>query len=249
MRPFFDLDFAERRGGIMSVVRQLYQLQQLDSEWDERSNRLAEVNESLGETDDLIRAREALAEIDKQLGGLQTRLRALELDIAGVNDKLKKNQNRLYGGKVRNPKELSNLQDEAAALNRRLAELEDDQLELLIEIEETEAELAERGARLRQIEATWHDDQGRLQAEKEELELRLLELEEERAAKRSRIGAGELAEYDDLRDRFGGTAVTELKRGTCQACGVGVPTGMAREVERGEGIYYCPVCSRLLFGG
>jgi predicted nucleic acid-binding Zn-ribbon protein len=203
----------------------------------------------LGETDDLIRAREAVGETKEQLGGLQTRLRALELEIGGVSAKLKQNQNRLYGGKVRNPKELSNLQEEAAALNRRMAELEDDQLELMIEIEEAEAELAERGARLRQIEATWREDQAALKIEKEELELRLLELEEERAAKRADIGASELADYDDLRRRFGGTAVVLLKRGTCQACGVGVPTGVAREVERGEGMYYCPVCSRLLFGG
>lgn len=233
----------------MSILRQLYQLQLVDSEWDDRNSRLAEVREDLGETDDLIRAREAVAEMESELKGLRSRTRAVELDVAAVADKLKKNQDRLYSGRVRNPKELANLQEEAAALRRRQSELEDNQLELMIETEEAEAELAERQARLGQIEAAWRADQAALQAEKEELALRLLELEEERNTMRARLGAAELAEYDDLRASYGGVAVVLLKRGICQTCGVDVPTGVARAVERGEGFHYCPVCNRLLSGG
>jgi predicted nucleic acid-binding Zn-ribbon protein len=82
-----------------------------------------------------------------------------------------------------------------------------------------------------------------------ELELRLMELEEERSGIRARIGAAELADYDDLARRLGGTAVVRMKRGVCQGCRVDVPTGVARAVERGEGLYYCTICSRLLYGG
>jgi predicted nucleic acid-binding Zn-ribbon protein len=233
----------------MSVLRQLYQLQLVDNEWDEKSSRLGEVRENLGETNDLIRARKVVVEMEGELKGLGSQIRAVELDVATVADKLKKNQDRLYSGRVRNPKELANLQEEAAALRRRRSELEDKQLDLMIETEEDEAELAERQARLGQIEAAWRADQSALQAEKEELEFRLLELEEERSAMRARIGAADLAEYDDLRTNYGGLAVVVLKGGICQTCGVDVPTGVARAVERGEGFHYCPVCNRLLFGG
>lgn len=252
MRPFF-IFIGESRSGVeevlVSVVRQLYRLQLVDSEWEEQSQRLALVEESLGETGDLVRAREAVVETEDSLGKLRAELRALELDVAAVAAKLKQNQDRLYGGRVRNPKELSNLQDEAAALRRRRSELEDGQLELMIAIEEAEAELAERQARLRQIETNWRNDQASLQAEKAELEQRLAALDTERDGIRARIGAADLALYDELRQRQGGTAVARLKRGICQACGVDVPTSMARSVERGEGIHYCPICNRLLFGG
>jgi predicted nucleic acid-binding Zn-ribbon protein len=233
----------------MSTVRQLYKLQLVDGEWDEKGGRLANVEASLGETDDLIRAREAVVETEGLLEKQRQVLRASELEIAGVEDKLKVNQERLYSGRVRNPKELSNLQEEAAALRRRCSELEDEELELMIAIEEDEAELAERQARLRQIEGSWRDEQAALQSEKEQLELRILELEEQREEMRARIGPADLALYDDLRDRGGGTGVALLKRGICQICGVDVPTGVARAVERGEGIHFCPVCNRLLFGG
>lgn len=233
----------------MSVLRQLYQLQVVDSEHDDKSRQLAMVNGSLGESDEVGRAGEAVQETEADLGDLQAQLRALELEIGGVNAKLKQNQDRLYGGRVRNPKELSNLQEEASALRRRRSELEDHQLELMIAIEDTEAELAERQARLKQIESTWREEQARLHAEKEELTLRLVELEEEREAMRSRIGASDLARYDATRSRLGGTAVVRLKKGICTACGVDLPTSMARAVERGDGVHECPICGRLLFGG
>ncbi|HSR31526.1 MAG TPA: hypothetical protein VLY63_13255 [Anaerolineae bacterium] len=233
----------------MSVARQLYQLQLVDSESEERSQRLAFVEENLGESGDLIRAREAVTETESALAGLRTQLRALEMDVAAVSSKLKQNQDRLYGGRVRNPKELSGLQEEAAALRRRRSQLEDEQLELMIAIEEQDAELVERQARLRQIEANWRDDQARLLAEREQLQSRLAELTEDREGLRARIRATDLALYDDLRQHEGGTAVALLRSGICQACGVDVPTSMARAVERGEGMQYCPICNRLLVGG
>jgi predicted nucleic acid-binding Zn-ribbon protein len=150
---------------------------------------------------------------------------------------------------VRNPKELAGLQDEAFSLRRRKEELEDEQLLLLIGIEEQEAELAECEARLRQIEAAWRQDQAALEMEKGELEQRLAELEAERAEQRAAIGAADLELYDDLRQRYGGLAIVQVRRGICQTCGVDVPTSVARAVERGEGPYFCPVCNRLMYGG
>ena len=233
----------------MSVVSQLYRLQLVDSERDEKSERLAHVKDRLGESQELVQAREAVAETEVLLAGQQRELRVLELEIATVNDKLKKNQERLYSGRVRNPKELTGLQEEAGALRRRRSELEDEQLEMMISMDGQEAELAERQARLRQIEDGWRRDQADLLAEKEQLEQQLAELDGDRQEMRERIPASDLDLYDDLRQRQGGRAVALLKRGICQACGVDVPTSLARTVERGEGINFCPICSRLLYGG
>jgi predicted nucleic acid-binding Zn-ribbon protein len=232
----------------MSAVRDLYQLQLVDSERDEKRQRLADVEAGLGESDDVARAQDAVAETEQGLDQLRIQLRDLELEISSLNAKLKQNQDRLYSGRVRNPKELSNLQEEAAALRRRRSELEDDQLELMIAIEEDEAELAERQARLLQIETAWREEQANLQAEKERLEADLAELDANVTRRRSKFGAADLDLYDDLRDNLGGVGIALLKRGICQVCGTDVPTGVARAVERGEGSYYCPTCNRLLSG-
>jgi predicted nucleic acid-binding Zn-ribbon protein len=233
----------------VSAARQLYNLQIVDVEWAETGDRIREIVSNLGVTVDLVRAREAVIETSAVLEQLGSKLRSLELEIGGLNAKLKANQDRLYSGRVKNPKELSGLQEEATSLRRRRSELEDDQLDLMIGIEEQEAELAERQARLRQIEAMWSQNQDSLQLEKRQLEIRLEELGARRDAMRARIAHADLALYDDLCMSLGGTGVALLKRGVCQTCGVDVPTGVARSVERGEGPYYCPVCDRLLAGG
>ena len=233
----------------MTVPNELFQLQQVDSQLTAKRQRLAEVTAGLGDSQEVARARDAVEESETGLEALRVRLRALELEIAGLNSKLRSNQERLYSGRVRNPKELSNLQEEAAALRRRRSELEDQQLELLIAIEEQEAELSERQARLSQIDATWRDEQASLSKEKALLEQDISEFEQIRLERRERIGARHLALYDDLQESLGGTAIVRLKQGICQACGVDVPTRMARAVERGEGLHYCPVCGRLLYGG
>ncbi|MGQ9598708.1 MAG: zinc ribbon domain-containing protein [Anaerolineae bacterium] len=233
----------------MSIVRQFYRLQLVDAELAERRAQLADIEASLGETDDVIRARQAVVEGEGNVARWRKELRALELEIDGLNDKLKRNQDRLYSGQIRNPKELSSLHNEANALRRRRSELEDRQLEAMIALEEEEAELAERQARLRQIEATWHQEQEALLTRKQGLELLLDELEKQRKELRTRLSAADRALYDELTRRLAGTAVALLKQGICQVCGVDVPVSMARAVERGEGIHRCPVCERLLYGG
>ena len=63
----------------MSVVRQLHYLQLVDSESDERGERLAEVVDQLGESNDLLRARAAVSKIEADLESLAAALRPLEL--------------------------------------------------------------------------------------------------------------------------------------------------------------------------
>ena len=233
----------------MSVIGQLYQLQRVDLEREEKNSHLAEVEASLGETEELTQARHMVAEMDDKLSQLRKQVRELELAVGTVEDKLKKNQDQLYGGHVRNPKELKSLQEEATALRRHRSQLEDKELELMIATEEGEAELTERQARLRQIEASWRADQAGMFAEKDRLQQRLAELDEQQSAMRAEIGARDLAFYDDLQGRLGGKGIALLKDGICQVCGVDVPMTLARAAERGQGLNYCPICDRLLYAG
>jgi len=233
----------------MSVIGQLYQLQRLNLEREEKNSHLAEVEASLGETEDLRYARQTVAEMEANLVQLRKQMRELELEVGAVEDKLNKNQDQLYGGHVRNPKELKSLQEEATALRRHRSQLEDKELELMIATEEGEAELTERQARLRQIEASWRADQAGMFAEKDRLQQRLAELDEQQSAMRAEIGARDLAFYDDLQGRLGGKGIALLKDGICQVCGVDVPMTLARAAERGQGLNYCPICDRLLYAG
>lgn len=232
---------------LMSAVSQLYRLQLVDSEWDEKDDQLAETMRSLGPSQDVLRAQEAVEQNVEEMHQLRLRLRELQDKAAALDAKLKANQERLYGVGSRSAKELRGLEEEAKSLRHLRSELDESQLEIMFAVEAGEAEGAERRARLSEIEAAWAEEQAILQAERQRLELRLAELRELRAEMRARISKADLALYEELRSTLGGTAVALLKRGMCQVCGVDVPTGMAQAVARGEGSHYCPVCNRLLY--
>ena len=55
--------------------------------------------------------------------------------------------------------------------------------------------------------------------------------------------------YRDLRSRKGGRALAEERNGTCQACGISLPTGIVQSVRNDEVHSFCPSCGRLLHAG
>ena len=73
----------------MSIVRDLYQLQLVDSEHQQKRSQLEEVNSNLGETAELVRARDEVVESQESLNKLRSQLRVLDLDVASVSSKLK----------------------------------------------------------------------------------------------------------------------------------------------------------------
>jgi len=67
---------------------------------------------------------------------LQNNLALLEKKSIEKRLKMEISESSLYGGKIKNPKELTDLQQEIASLKASLTQLENEQLELMLQIEE-----------------------------------------------------------------------------------------------------------------
>ncbi len=232
----------------MKQIQCLYELQKTDSSLDTKRQRLDVVLASLGETDALQAARRAVRDAEAELARLQAEQRGLDLEIRGQRDKLQQNQDRLYGGRVRNPKELSSLQDEAAALRRRLDVLEEKQLELMIGTEDQQASLEEQRAQREAVESAWQAEQARLREERDLLQADLAELQQLREEQVAQLDWDALDLYDELRAQLGGDAVALMRDGVCEACGVAMSVSRAQRVYQGQELVQCGACNRLLFG-
>jgi predicted nucleic acid-binding Zn-ribbon protein len=232
---------------VMHKAEALYRLQTIDLEIDERNRRLEEIKASLMGNEELDRARKTLQEREKALTRQRIRLRDRELEMRSLTNKIASVEDRLYSGRIKNPKELANLQEEVRHLKRRRGELEDQVLETMIEVEESEASVAEQRERLTHLEEDWQQAQTRLSAEQNGLLNRLSQLKVERAQLQRTIEAGDLALYEDLRRRRGGRAVALLKGELCQDCGVTLPTSQARQARQGEVLTLCASCDRILY--
>lgn len=232
----------------MSQLQLLYQLQRIDTEFQEKKERLSEVLRAQKETEAVRRARRRVEEIAQALQKLRTHHTDRNLELESVDEKATRSEKRLYSGKVTNPKELADLQQEIDSLARRREALEDQILDVMIEIEEMEAAKAEADAALEGAIKKWERARAELKQEEQKLARRLHRLNEERKKVAPQIENGRLAEYNSLKQKLNGVAVAALKRSRCQGCNMMVSNYTAKVVREGT-FTYCENCGRILYHG
>jgi predicted nucleic acid-binding Zn-ribbon protein len=177
---------------------------------------------------------------------MRTQQRDEELRLQGLQQKRRTSEQRLYGGKVQNPKELSDLQAEVQSLTRRQQEIEESVFGIMVAIEDMEEQESALAQDLMQIEQEWRVRQDELLAEKTDLGKRLTELLTEREDRISSIPAADLNTYEHLRERKGGVAVAQLKGAECQGCMASVSASRVKEA-RSNTLAYCGTCGRILY--
>lgn len=223
----------------------LYALQLTDLDLDATTQRLDIVNQELRETDELMGVRQRLEKAREELRAWGTKQRDQELTLSSLEQKKRASEQKLYGGKIRNPKELSELQEEVASLNRRKAVIEDELLETMLMFEESEEEEEQAVESLAAIESEWRATQTRLQSEKESLERKLGDLADLRQQQITIPPAADLAKYKHLRQRKRGRPVALLNGPECQGCMTAVSAARVKEA-RGDGLAFCGTCGRIL---
>jgi predicted nucleic acid-binding Zn-ribbon protein len=230
----------------MSRTQHLYELQQVDLEIESASRRLKEIAASLVESNELKRARKMVVEAQARLAKRRARMKDLDLEVSSLSHKIETDEQRLYSGRVTNPKELASLQDEVASLRRWRDKKEDDLLEVMVAAEEGEASLADAQAILTQVSDTWRAEQGDLADEQTQLQARLGELAEQRESLVAAIGPEDIAIYERLRQRKAGRAVALVKDGICQGCRMNPPTSQVQHARSGTELVFCNNCGRIL---
>lgn len=229
----------------MSQVRQLYKLQQIDTEIQQKKQRLSEVIQLQRETAELLTARQRAHAADEDLLTWQTRQNDLNLELGTLNNEAGRTNQRLYSGNVKNPKELEDLQNKVQELGRRNDALEDEILEAMIMVEEVQEEKDTADQSLTEIQTSWEKSQESLQQEQNELALRLHVLIEARNKQVVLIEESLLTEYERIGSRKGGLAVVRLEDNRCSGCHLTVSANKVTRVERGE-IVTCGGCWRIL---
>lgn len=229
----------------MSQAQVLYDLQQLDDQIRAGKQRLGEVLRAQKETEALTAARAQATTAAKKLQQWQTRHTDLRLELGSVNEKAKRSEQRLYSGNVKNPKELNDLQREIEALGRRRRAIEDEMLEAMIMVEESELEKTAADEKLAAVEADWQTDQANLKQEQNELALRLNQLLGRREQQARKADPQLLKSYTALAQKKNGTAVAGLRDNTCLGCRLTLPAHRVKDAREGK-LIYCDNCGRIL---
>jgi predicted nucleic acid-binding Zn-ribbon protein len=233
----------------MSRPFKLYRLQQLDSQLDWIQNRLAEIEKLLAEDAAFQLAWAHAAEMTAAHQAAEKDLRHTEDEVKAQRIKIEQNESSLYGGKIRNPKELKDLENEVAALKRYLGVLEDRQLEAMLHEEDSlvrrqDAERLLEEARIEQAKRA-----GGFIQERDKISNDRARLEEERSASAAAIPAEDLAIYTQIRKNRRGVAVAKVTERACSACGSTLNSSLLNAIRSPDEIHRCDVCGRILYIG
>lgn len=230
----------------MTTATELLALQEVDLALDKATARLAEIEESLVESEELLAARQEVEEKRAGVAVLRRQQQESEQSVDEVRQKAKEVEGRLYGGAVRIAKELADLQADLKSLNVRVAKREDGLLAILVEMEDAESGLAASESACAAVEAEWAATQRRLRDEKARLEPEAERLEAERESQASRMDRSSLGLYQLLRERRAGRAVARVERGMCQGCQISLPMSVLQKARMGLDLVQCVSCERIL---
>lgn len=231
----------------MTAVADLLLLQDTDHALDKALARLSEIETGLGESEELIGARDVAAEKAAAITSLRAQQKDLELAADEVRNKAAEIEKKLYGGTVKNPKELQDYDAELRNLKELTRKREDEVIVVLEQIEAADAERQTADDEVARIEATWRDGQEHLLSEKAQVEPEVARLQAIRNSQATDVDRRLISLYDVLRERRGGTAVARVERGMCQGCRITLPMSVLQRA-RGAGgpVIQCVSCERIL---
>jgi predicted nucleic acid-binding Zn-ribbon protein len=231
----------------MSAALGLYRLQQVDSHIDQIEARLKIIQQTLENDLALRAAREQLAEAERTHREAQRALQLSETEVEKQRIKIEQTEASLYGGRVQNPKELQDLQKDAASLKRHLETLEERELEAMLAAEGTEKDLQNAGARMEQIQSGLKTQNADLMLESETLRRDYERLRSERQAVVTDIASQALGVYEQLRRQKRGLAITTIADSACEACGTTLTASQQQSARSTSQLFHCPTCGRVLY--
>jgi predicted nucleic acid-binding Zn-ribbon protein len=229
----------------MSVASRLYQLQTTEQKLKEQKQLLKGVITRLERNDELATAQSELAGLQALRDDKRKAQRQLEWEVEELTGKIRGVNDQLYGGSVRNPKELVNLEQEIKSLKRHLGDKEGLLLEAMDATETAEEEANRVGADVARIEAAWDEEKPQLQQVKSDAQAAIEQLVQARDSLRAEIGPANTALYDSIL-RTKGLAVVKVEQGRCKGCNITVPSGQWQTARGGE-VVMCGSCGRILF--
>jgi len=234
---------------MQSALRELWALQQIDTE-------IHEIERAIAKLDTGARARQvrdrAKANRDAAAATLrkvETEIRDVELNIRSAETKSRDIEARMYSGKVISPKELESMRKETDMHGRNRDKLETRELELMEEQTAAKQAAATAEAVQAKAEELLKETLALYGAEKARLDALMAEAQPRREAQAARASAEDASlvrKYENLRQKLANQAVAKIEAASCGACKVAISSTVVKDVRGGE-VVTCDSCGRILF--
>ena len=227
----------------------LYQLQKADSQIDRIDRRLDEIEKIISNDMRIKTQEKKILTVEAMLEKAVKKLKKTEEEVLALQIKQENCEENLYSGRIKNPKELQDLQNELRSFKKRINDIEDKQLEDMILVDNCENSLENEKVNLQKIKADFISSQSVLLGEKTKLEKDKEQLLSEKNANLSSIMAESIEVYKKLRKQKNGLAVAIIEDKACSICGATLPPAEWQAARSPDKIVFCSSCGRILYAG
>lgn len=231
----------------MARLDDLWRLQEIDSALDTRRASLEDARERLGESEELMSARALAAERASELRAAASTQKDIELEADEIKSKIAPAEEKLYGGTIKNPKELRDLQADIDQLKRHLSSVEDRGLEALTAMEAADTAHRAATAEAEALTSAWEAEQADLRERSARLGDEIAALEAQRKESAVGIDPEILRTYDHVRRAHNGRGIAKLDRNLCLGCRISLPVNLVNKARAGSALVQCPNCERILY--
>lgn len=232
-----------------AVLQRLLDLQEEDTaikRLEERKAALPEaarLQEVKGLLEELTSDLEIATKQDEEIAREHARL---EGEVELLDQKIGREEQRMFAGTVSNPKELSALQAEVESLKRKKGGLEDELLEVM-EAREGSAATATRITTERDRAAAEATElTGTVGVLIADIDAQLAQHSSQRDQVAAELPPDLLSLYDKIREQKHGVGAAALQQGTCQGCHTKLPQKEIERMRAEGGLQRCDNCRRIL---
>jgi uncharacterized protein len=231
----------------MSITSQLYQLQEIDTQLDSNEQAVERLSRLIGDNTKIIEFQDRLAVERLHLEEITVHQHSVEKELADINVKLAAVEKDLYGGKVRNPKELTDLQHESEALKTKRKQLEEKELGVLEQLELESATVNGLNGQLTKLKDEWQGRQEQFKVELEKSKNAVAAFKQKRQQLVSAIDPQAVTLYQDVKKQRP-VAVARVEKGMCRSCRITLSVSEFHKVRAGH-LIRCNNCGRILSMG
>ena len=224
----------------------ILQLQEIDGEIDKLENIKAKIPIELQSLNSELAGHEKAFQIktDAQKT-LQKERRSKDRQLEVQQEQLEKYKSQRLA--IKTNKEYTALESEIAELEGSNSEIEDEILELMISIDETADEIAVARNELKAREDIFKEERDKLLSEARKQDRKIAKWNKKRGAFLGKIDPTLMKKYDNWRNRRGGSLVAVIMGESCGGCHLKLPPQLINEVRKGEHLYTCNSCGRILY--
>lgn len=233
----------------MNPAFQLSRLQKIDTELDQITQRQQDIARLIQDDSQVVEVHHRLELAEKELKDCMKALKQIEDKNNQHQLKLQEDEYALYGGKIRLPRELQDLQNEIASLKRQISSLDEDQFNTMMQMEDLEKQKAIVLAELAEMQSIFATRVAGLKGESSSLEKKTENLTTERNAAVQNLDAINLEKYETLRKSKRGLAVALVTEQACTACGATLTPADWQAARSPQRLVLCSSCGRILYAG